>query len=211
MSGGSRQAHDESADQYDDLANRCRWHPEILFGLCFEYLSPDQRLLALGIGTGLCVESFHKYGLRISGVDESPAMLARCAAKAVADDLTEHDLTHVPWPWRAEEFDHVIASGVFHLIEDLAPVLRECARTVRVGGIVAFTIRAPRPDRSEPHIDVEIIDNVPVYAHQPDLLADLVRQVGLDVVKQAQIQVLTTPDDPRTSDTYIVHVTQRRE
>lgn len=211
VSGDRRQAHEESADQYDCLAYRCHWHPEILFGLCFEYLAPGQRLLALGIGTGLCVESFHRYGLRVVGVDESPAMLACCAAKAVADDLTEHDLTQVPWPWRAGEFDHVIASGVFHFIEDLAPIVRESARVVRVGGLFAFTVRAPGQNRPEAHADVEIIDNVPVYAHHPGYLADLVTQAGLGVVKQAQIRILITPDDVHTGDTHLVYVTQRRE
>jgi len=53
MNKDSHQAHDESAADYDRLARKYRWFgPEALFGLCFEYVQPGERLLAIGIGTG---------------------------------------------------------------------------------------------------------------------------------------------------------------
>jgi len=47
-------AHDEHASDYDREARETWWFgPKVLFGLCFEYVSPHERLLDIGIGTGL--------------------------------------------------------------------------------------------------------------------------------------------------------------
>ena len=45
--------HDEHASEYDREARETGGSAEVLFDLCFEYVSPHERLLDIGIGTGL--------------------------------------------------------------------------------------------------------------------------------------------------------------
>lgn len=68
--------HDAYAVDYD--AQVCAYDCHIidlLFGLSYEYLTPGQRLLDVGIGSGVSSQSFARAGLEIYGLDFSPAML----------------------------------------------------------------------------------------------------------------------------------------
>jgi len=77
--------HDSYAADYDNQVQAYDCHmAEVLFGLCYEFIQPDQRLLDVGIGSGLAALPFAKAGLEISGMDFSPAMLAICRAKGIA-------------------------------------------------------------------------------------------------------------------------------
>lgn len=210
MHTASQQVHDATAEAYDRMAHDVRWYPEILFGLCFEQLHPGQRLLAVGIGTGLCAEAFHRYGLEVTGADDAPAMLDVCAEKGIATTLVELDVTRVPWPWPAASFDHVLASGVLHFVDDLAPVMHEAARVVRPGGLVAFTTKVPPqddgPGPSARRATTETVTGVPVHAHHAGYLTRLLAEAGLDAVKQ--VHVVVGRADGQHGDTYAAHVTR---
>jgi ubiquinone/menaquinone biosynthesis C-methylase UbiE len=70
---------------YDQEAEETGWFgPEILFGLSFKYLQPNQSILDLGIGTGLSSVLFHKAGLEVHGLDNSPEMLEYFAVQKVS-------------------------------------------------------------------------------------------------------------------------------
>lgn len=51
--------------------------PVILHGMLTEHLKPRQRLLDLGIGTGLSALPFRQAGLEVNGIDGSEEMLKR--------------------------------------------------------------------------------------------------------------------------------------
>lgn len=89
--------HDAYAADYDNQvrASNCLI-AEALFGLSFEYLQPGQRLLDLGIGSGLSAILFDKAGLHVYGMDFSPAMLELCRSKGIAIELKRHDLALSP-------------------------------------------------------------------------------------------------------------------
>jgi ubiquinone/menaquinone biosynthesis C-methylase UbiE len=77
------EVHDKSAGIYDNMSMRVENHGhEVLFGLAYEYLSPGDTVLDVGIGTGLSTYLFYKAGLRVYGVDGSETMLDICRKKA---------------------------------------------------------------------------------------------------------------------------------
>jgi len=89
--------HDAYAADYDQQVQSYGCYvADVLFGLCYEYVQPGQRVLDAGIGSGLSAQLFAKAGLDVHGMDFSPAMLAACRAKGIAVDLKLHDLQQAP-------------------------------------------------------------------------------------------------------------------
>ena len=80
---------------------------EIAFGLMYEFVTSNETLLDIGIGTGLGSLLFHKAGLRISGFDYSQAMLGVCKLKGFTGELVQHDLRTVPFPYKESSFNHI--------------------------------------------------------------------------------------------------------
>ena len=59
-------ADQQSATGYDEQARKTNWFgPEVVFGLAFEFVQPNESLLDLGIGSGLSALPFYKAGLKI--------------------------------------------------------------------------------------------------------------------------------------------------
>lgn len=65
-------------EDWDAAVKAHGWYAaDVVFGLVFEYLTPGQRILDLGCGTGLASEPFARFGLEVYGIDGSPNMLAK--------------------------------------------------------------------------------------------------------------------------------------
>jgi predicted TPR repeat methyltransferase len=146
----SAQLHDAYAADYDAqvVAHDC-YITDVLFGLCYQFIQPGQRLLDLGIGSGLSAQLFFQAGLEVYGMDFSRAMLDICQAKGFSADLKQHDLLQIPWPYPPADFDHLICCGVFHFIPDLELIFSEARRVLAQGGHFAFTTRLPTEPISE--------------------------------------------------------------
>ncbi len=139
--------HNEQAAEYDQQAREYKWFgPEVLFGLSFEYVSPHDRLLDLGIGTGLGSLPFAKVGLEVSGIDGSMEMLKICKSKDFTKDLKQFDILNTPLPYSNGFFNHVISCGLFQFFGDLEPIVEEISRIIKPGGIFAFTTLAQTPE-----------------------------------------------------------------
>lgn len=177
--------HDAYAAAYDEQVRAYECYlAEALFGLCFEYVRPGDRLLDVGIGSGLSAAPFAKAGLRVSGIDFSAAMLDLCRAKGIAEDLREHDAQDVPWPYPSGAFDHVIACGLFHFIPGLQAIFDEAARVVRPGGLFAFTTKSPlSPASSTAYHDTHSDAGLDIYEHYPAFVEMLVTAAGFERLK----------------------------
>ena len=105
--------------------------------MLFEGLSGE--LLDAGVGTGRNCEFYPKHAV-VSGIDLSPAMLARakerCPTLAASGRLYEMDVTALSFP--AASFDGAVSSFLFCVLPDKlqAPALRELGRVVKPGGLV---------------------------------------------------------------------------
>ena len=97
------------------------------------------RLLDAGIGTGRNCE-FYPPAAVVSGIDTSPAMLARawrrCPTLAAGGRLYRMDVTALAFP--AGSFDAAVATFLFCVLPDelQVPALRELGRVVRPGGLI---------------------------------------------------------------------------
>jgi predicted TPR repeat methyltransferase len=188
----STKVHDPSAAQYDRLAAEFSYVlPDALFGLCFDFLQPGQRLLDIGIGTGLSALPFAKLGLEIYGLDESQEMLKVCQSKEFTGELKQWDLTSSPWPYSTGFFDHLIACGVMHFVPALEPIFQEAARMLRVNGIFAFTIKSPLPGAckgmDQNTYITEIIEGVHIYSHCRSNLEPILAGCGFNRMKELKV------------------------
>lgn len=170
--------HDAYAADYDRQVREYSCYlADCLFGLCFEFVRPGQRLLDAGTGSGLSAILFARAGLAVSGFDFSPAMLEICRAKGIAEDLKLHDITLAPWPYAADRFDHVICCGVTHFIPDLEAVFSEARRVLRPGGVFAFTSKVPAVLESpQQKYQQTASGNFTIYSHAPGYIESLSTQ-----------------------------------
>ena len=128
------------AQFYDDYILNCQWvGTDILFGLMYEYISANETLLDIGIGTGLSSKLFNQYGLIISGVDGSEEMIKLSSNKQFAKKLKQADLTQNDVWFENKVFDHIISHGVFHLIGDLNNIFSQSSKILIKNGCFGFT------------------------------------------------------------------------
>ena len=100
-------------------------------------------VLDLGCGTGLAGAALAHRAGHLTGVDLSPAMLAKARAKGCYDRLVAGELGAFLAGEPAGSADLCIAADVFIYCADLGPVLAGIARVLRPGGWTAFTVQSP--------------------------------------------------------------------
>lgn len=109
--------------------------------------APGSRLLDLGCGTGLDAARMARLGHRITAIDWSAEMVRRTAGRAAREQLGTrlqalaigaHELERLP---DAAAYDGAYSNlGPMNCVPDLAAVSRECARLLRPGGALLFTV-----------------------------------------------------------------------
>lgn len=110
-------------------------------------LAPQSRILDLGCGTGLDAVRMAKLGHRVTATDYSPGMAARTRDRAEREGVADRLEVH---PIGAHElariegrscFDGAYSDlGPLNCVPDPAPMARECARLLRPGGALVFTL-----------------------------------------------------------------------
>jgi predicted TPR repeat methyltransferase len=208
----------EDATQYESQAVEIGWHGhEILFGLMYEFVKPDETLLDIGIGTGLSSSLFHKAGLQISGFDNSTEMLEGCKSKGFSGEIIQHDLRNVPFPYEIDSFNHVISLAVLNFFAALAPVFKEVARIIKSKGIFGFTIEEKKPEQKAQYTmrvnkgtdQANGQFEIAMYRHSDEHIRDLLESVGFFVLKDFEFLADRYPE--QGIEVYLkVYIAQKR-
>jgi ubiquinone/menaquinone biosynthesis C-methylase UbiE len=144
MTDGTPQARIRA--EYDALATRYerRWGRYVRASteatLRRVQLSPAQRLLDVGCGTGFLLSRLlqEQPSVRVAGVDLSPGMVAQARARLPASvPVLVADAEALPFP--AASFDVVVSASSFHYWPSPSRGLAELQRVLRPGGQVVIT------------------------------------------------------------------------
>ena len=96
------------------------------------HLAPRSRVLDLGVGTGRELPALLDAGHHVTGLDASPAMLARCARRARPVPLVEADLwASLPFPDASFEAVVALHGTLAHPPPAAAAPLASLAREIR--------------------------------------------------------------------------------
>jgi SAM-dependent methyltransferase len=92
------------------------------------------RLLEVGIGTGRMAVPLAARGVRVTGIDVSPAMLARLREKRRDIDVMLAEASRPPL--REGSFDGALFVHILHLVPDARATIAATLSLVRPGGVV---------------------------------------------------------------------------
>jgi phosphatidylethanolamine/phosphatidyl-N-methylethanolamine N-methyltransferase len=120
---------------------------DFLFGMIFEpgrraavaavNTSPNQRILEVGVGTGLSLPKY-RADARIVGIDLSPDMLAKARRRVARQGLGQvealHEMNAEDMHFADDSFDAVVVMYTVSVVPDLAQMLSEIRRVCVAGG-----------------------------------------------------------------------------
>lgn len=188
MSINSDTKYKELADYYDEeVKNYGSYAHEVIFGMCYDFISPDEKLLDIGIGTGLSSEKFSKAGMQVYGVDTSSEMLATSKSKSFTKKLVECDVVKEPLPFDTDFFHQIICCGVLHFIGDLSQLFTEIKRVLKPEGVFSFSI-APTDSQSN-YIKEPTEWGIPIFKHTSQYVDKLINDNYMEILKEQRILI----------------------
>jgi predicted TPR repeat methyltransferase len=98
-----------------------------------------RRGIDLGCGTGLAARAFAREVDRFIGIDLSPRMLEQARATGLYAELEEGEMLDRLREKPDGSADLILAADAMVYVDDLAPLMREAARVLASGGLLAFT------------------------------------------------------------------------
>lgn len=176
----------ESAENYDDQVKVYKSYPhDVLFGMSYEIVKPGDKIIDLGIGTGLASINFAKMGLDVYGLDSSDEMLNMCRSKSFTKELIKNNFRDGKLPFNELSFDHVISCGVFHFFEDLKNIFSETGKILKSGGLFGFTISPGNADKEFTKIMTGW--KVPIYQHSTKYVETILSENGMQIIKEQRL------------------------
>ena len=138
-----RQLFDDYADKFDEaLVDKLAYRaPALLAQALDTVLERKQGLdvLDAGCGTGLAGPMLRPLAARLDGVDLSGAMVEKARSRGLYDRLDVGELV-ASLMGRPETYDLVVAADVLVYFGDLSDIMAAAARSLKPGGVFAFTV-----------------------------------------------------------------------
>jgi ubiquinone/menaquinone biosynthesis C-methylase UbiE len=107
--------YEKHATSWDRARQAGAWHDKVWHECFTKALPPGAHVLDLGCGAGCCpvARDIVDHGLRVSGVDSSPAMIALCSSRLPDQEWIVADMRQLALGRR---FDGILAwDSFFHL------------------------------------------------------------------------------------------------
>jgi phosphatidylethanolamine/phosphatidyl-N-methylethanolamine N-methyltransferase len=148
-------------------------------------IRPDDRVLDLGIGTGVSLDYYPPDRGRLIGVDLSSGMLRKAREKVRERGLHnavvfQADALHLPFA--DDTFDHVFMSHVISVVSDPYRLIQEAQRVSRPGARIVMVNHFQSTNRFIAMVEKWLCPLCTKLGWRSDLaLQDLVRRTGVEV------------------------------
>jgi predicted TPR repeat methyltransferase len=186
--GYVRATFDDFAESFDRNLEELGYKaPQLLFDAVTQSgaLQPQRTLdvLDIGCGTGLCGSLLRPIARRLVGVDLSPNMLSKAAARAVYDQLNCAELTE----WLAgcgQQFGLAVAADVLCYFGDLSAAFANARSVLEPGGCFACSLEAlPASATADPtSAEPFVLRPHGRYQHDRKYVEASLSAAGLDIV-----------------------------
>jgi phosphatidylethanolamine/phosphatidyl-N-methylethanolamine N-methyltransferase len=147
-------------------------------------ISDTDRVLDLGIGTGVSLNYYPKKG-RIVGVDLSAGMLRECRKKIAErglDHATVFQGDAMKLPFEDDTFDHIFISHVISVVSDPYRLVREAQRVAKPGARIVIVNHFQSTNRFIALVEKWLCPLCTKLGWRSDLpLNDLVKRTGVQV------------------------------
>jgi SAM-dependent methyltransferase len=164
-------------------------------------------LLDAGCGSGLAAQMAAARGATVAGLDATPELLEIARERVPAGDFRAGALEELPWA--DASFDVAVGFNAFPFAADPVAAVRDAARVVRGGGLVAATTFA-EPERCEStalHLAMKALvpEEAAGAAYAPYALSDpgglegLLAAAGLEPVEAGEVPVVWGYGDRETT------------
>jgi len=137
--------YDAYSQRYDQIRQNA-YHQlisEITRDFLFKFISPKNRVLDLGCGTGINLEWLKKTGAKVIGFDLSQEMLKQACGKG----NTVVRGTAPRLPFEPQSFDVVYSFKVLPHVEEIDTAFEEIARVLKPGGVAVLESYNPHSFR----------------------------------------------------------------
>lgn len=171
-----RNTFDYYADTFEDhLVNRLNYRTPECIARALGVVGPGDvsAILDLGCGTGLMADAL-KGCQRLVGIDLSPRMLKKAAARKVYTELVEADVDGYLKDQPDATFDLITSADVFVYLGDLETTFGEAARVLKPGGLFAFSVEALLDEKGDYRLQP-----TGRYQHRLDYLRRMADGAGL--------------------------------
>ena len=174
--------------------------PDHVFSILREHLpdKPKWRVCDLGAGTGLFGRLIRPYAEHAVGVDLSSGMLKQAQRQAIYDKTVQSDIGDYLSRKNNRTFDLMTAVDVLNYLGKLDRVFEQVARTLKNGGLFAFTVEKGAPD---PDKDMALQISLR-YAHSVAYIYKLAAATDLKIIDQRQEILRINKGEPITGLIY---------
>jgi predicted TPR repeat methyltransferase len=152
-------------------------------------------VLDIGCGTGLCGPLLRPIARRLVGVDLSPNMLSKAAARAVYDQLNCAELTQ----WLADcgqPFDLAVAADVLCYFGDVSVAFANAAAVLAPRGCFACSLEALPPGGDSSSAEPFVLRPHGRYQHDRRYVEASLSAAGLDIVSISTAALRHERQDP---------------
>lgn len=179
------------AEDYDDLVIKHNWQaPDLIYNNLKPYITRGDKLLDIGVGTGISSQRFYDDGTELYGADNSIHLLEVCRRKGKFKELTHFDINSSKSPFPHIKFDYLICSGVLHFFSDLNKIFHIFSSSLRSGGLLLFTLFENKKDNSNYYkLSAEGVD---IYHHSFSYIRSMEKLYGFSLIKE---EIFTTIED----------------
>ncbi|MGA2112918.1 MAG: class I SAM-dependent methyltransferase [Anaerolineales bacterium] len=139
---------DRAAETYDQTRDFPPGISQAVASTLRARLSPQDKVLEIGVGTGRIARPLCAFGLPVVGIDLSRRMMARLVEKEAGEnrlpDLVQGDAVFLPFA--KGSFGTIVVVHVFHLVGDLPACIQSVLRVLRRPGMMAVGWQWHPPD-----------------------------------------------------------------